>query len=558
MPDWTTCSASLDNINSVILAAHFPARRSTMVLGTLRAYSRSLAGKVFGTAMIPVVLFLALIAGYILPKVHQRLLEAKKEGLRSLVEGVQAQVVQQVEEARSGRLTREEAQARAKAVVNAFRFGGTNYVFITGPGDVTLVNPNARQLVDQPTDQVAPPVLAILHAIRAAAAPAQGGFHDYPFAKPGRQGLFPKSSFAKRVEAWDWVVGAGVYLDDIDREMFRITLAVLGASLAVAVLVALVSRSRSDAMARPLRQLVAGLRQSDLSRRIEVATRDEVAEAAEAFNSYNARMLGTVRDIAGLADRVASGSTQLASTSQEMARTVQDIAQVSDQLKGAGEQVSLAMGGLLGNVETMRERTRQTGAQTEAAVQDSVRGAEAGRSAAEGMEQIREATGQVFKAVQVIQDIARQTNLLSLNAAIEAAKAGTAGKGFAVVAEEVRKLAERSRSAAQEIGLLNQRTQEAVAGGVAGMQVSLENLRAITDRIDGIAGSIREIGGLSQAQAETGREVGQRMDQTALQLAQNASATQQLAATVQEITRTSDDLAGVAEGLRQVVAGFRI
>jgi methyl-accepting chemotaxis protein len=174
------------------------------------------------------------------------------------------------------------------------------------------------------------------------------------------------------------------------------------------------------------------------------------------------------------------------------------------------------------------------------------------------MEQIREATSQVVKAVQVIQDIARQTNLLSLNAAIEAAKAGGAGKGFAVVAEEVRKLAERSRRSALEIAELNQRTQEAVAGGVEGMQVSLGNLQTISEKITGIAASIREIGSLSSSQAETSKDVAQRMDHTAARLAQNASATQELSATVQEITKTSDDLAGVAEGLRHVVQRFKV
>jgi len=174
------------------------------------------------------------------------------------------------------------------------------------------------------------------------------------------------------------------------------------------------------------------------------------------------------------------------------------------------------------------------------------------------MTQIQDATSQVFKAVQVIQDIARQTNLLSLNAAIEAAKAGTLGKGFAVVAEEVRKLAERSRIAALEIAQLNQRTQDAVAGGVDGMNTSLANLETIRGRITGIAESIRQIAALSASQAGTSHDVAKRMDQTASQLAQNASATQELAATVQEITKTSEDLAGVAEGLRQVVGAFKV
>ena len=529
-----------------------------MPIKALRTYFQSLAGKVFGTAMLPVVLFLALIAAYMLPTVHSLLLDSKKEGVKHVVESAHSQVSYLVEEAKAGRLSQEEAQKRAKEIVSALRFGGSNYVFIHGPNHIFLVLPLAKQLENKPSDQLPPATLSIIKALRITSSAASGGFYDYPFSKPGKEGLFPKSAYAKRIEAWDWVIGAGVYLDDIDDEMRKITFALLGGAFVVAILVAFISRSRSKAMVLPLRQLVQGLRDSDLSKQITVSTKDEIGDAADAFNAYNGKMRETVRTIGSYAERVASGSAELAATSQEMARAVHDIAKVSEELKDSGEQVSRAMESLNGNVEAMRERTRHTGAQSKEAVEDTAKGAEAGQGASLGMEQIREATSQVVKAVQVIQDIARQTNLLSLNAAIEAAKAGTMGKGFAVVAEEVRKLAERSRSAALEIAQLNERTQEAVAGGVDGMKISLSNLQTIRERITGIATSIQEIGTLSQSQAETSQDVAQRMNQTTGRLAQNASATQELSATVLEITKTSDDLAGVAEGLRHVVEGFKV
>jgi len=172
------------------------------------------------------------------------------------------------------------------------------------------------------------------------------------------------------------------------------------------------------------------------------------------------------------------------------------------------------------------------------------------------MQEIRESTGKIVQAVQVIQENANQTNLLSLNAGIEAAKAGAHGKGFSVVAEEIRKLAERSARAAREIEQIILRTQEAVAGGVASVDTTLGHLEAIGERISGVSGHIRDIGGLSREQAKTSGGVGAMMDQTASRLDQNAVATQELAATVQEITRTAEDLSKVAEGLKDIVKGF--
>ncbi|MDR3673417.1 MAG: methyl-accepting chemotaxis protein [Holophaga sp.] len=523
-----------------------------------RSFLQTLPGKIFLTTMVPIVLFLALVGGYVLPTVHSLLLSSRKDGLRHVVETAHSQVEFLAKEAAEGRMPLDVAQREAKTLVSATRFEGNNYVFIHGPAFSIVVLPIAKQLEGKAGQDLPPNVLPAVKALRAASEDPAGGFYDYDYSKPGKTGVFPKSSFAKRIPEWDWVIGSGIYLDDVSAAMTRIYVGMGGGALLVALLAALIARSRSGSMILPLRQLVTGLHESDLSKQIVVATHDEIAQAAEAFNEYNGKMRETVRTISGFADRVGSGSVELAATAQEMHSAVQDIARVSEELKDAGEQVSQAMRGLRNNVESMSQRTRETGNQSEAAVVDTAKGAEAGQGAAQGMEEIRNATSQVVKAVHVIQEIANQTNLLSLNAAIEAAKAGQHGKGFAVVADEVRKLAERSKVAALEIAGLNQMSLDAVAGGVSGVKASLEKLEAIRERIHGISSSIKAIAELSSVQAATSVDVAERMEKTSARLAQNASATQELSATVQEIVKTSDDLAGVAEGLRRVVGGFKV
>ena len=269
-------------------------------------------------------------------------------------------------------------------------------------------------------------------------------------------------------------------------------------------------------------------------------------------------ILAPLNDLSGVIRKVASGSTELAASAEQMSTTVQETARVGEELRQAGRMVLEALRQLDANVESMTTHARQTGARSDEAVKDTDRGAETGRGTAQGMGAIQEATSRIVEAVKVIQGIARQTNLLSLNAAIEAAKAGSQGKGFAVVAEEVRILAERSGQSAKEIEETIRDMQEAVTGGAASVDETLQHLEAIRDRISKVSESIQEVGTLSRNQAKTSWDVGRMMDQTATRLDQNATATHLLAATVQEISKTSEDLAQVAESLKETVQRFKL
>jgi len=520
-----------------------------------RRWFNSLSGKVLLVTLLPVVLFVVMNPVFIFPKVRRVILAEKQSAMREVVDTVVSLIDQYDKEVQAGHMTLAQAQHMASSQIAALRFDGQNYIVVLGADGAIVVHALMKDKIGVPPEKAGTAKLS--ETWRKITAKPEGGVLNFMTTKPGKEGQFPKLSFLRRHEGWGWMVGAGVYVDDVEQTIQAFALSTLLVILAVTVAVILAAVRLTSRMTKPLQELVTGLRQSDLNKQLQVTSKDEIAEAAKAFNAYNGRIRDTVSQVDSFAERVASGSTELAASSEEMARTVQDVAKVSEDLKHAGEQVSAAMRRLGGNVDVMATRTKATGDLSEEAVKDAARGTEAGQGTASGMEEIQQATSQIVRAVQVIQDIARQTNLLSLNAAIEAAKAGAQGKGFAVVAEEVRKLAERSRASALEIETLIQKAQEVVLGGATSVRVTLENLDAIRNRIAGIADSIQEVGGLSRQQATTSQEVSHMMDQTNSSLVQNAASTHELAATVSEIANTAEELAKVASGLKGVVNGFR-
>jgi methyl-accepting chemotaxis protein len=242
------------------------------------------------------------------------------------------------------------------------------------------------------------------------------------------------------------------------------------------------------------------------------------------------RLRGVAADAIAAAENVSSGSQELSASSEQ-------VSQGATEQAASAEEASASMEEMASNIKQNADNAAQTEKIARQSAKDAEISGDAVMRAVNAMRTIAEKIG-------IVQEIARQTDLLALNAAVEAARAGEHGKGFAVVASEVRKLAERSQSAAAEIGAMSGDTVKAAqeAGDMLGRLVP--DIRKTAELVSEISAACRE------------QDIGASQINEAIQ--QLDKVTQQNAGASEQMSATSEELASQAEELQTSIAFFKV
>ncbi len=300
-----------------------------------------------------------------------------------------------------------------------------------------------------------------------------------------------------------------------------------------------ISRSLKQAM-----DATDAVAKGDLSQRIEVRGKDEVAQlllSLSVMQDSLTRVVSTVRE----------GSEGVSTASSEIAQGNNDLSARTEQQASALEETAASMEQLSATVKQNADSARQADQLAQSASTVAVKGGEVVGQVVETMRGINDASKKISDIISVIDGIAFQTNILALNAAVEAARAGEQGRGFAVVASEVRSLAGRSADAAKEIKTLINTSVERVEQGTmlvdqagATMTEVVGSIRRVTDLMGEISAASNE---QSLGVAQIGEAV-QQMDQV----------TQQNAALVEEMAAAASSLKSQAQDLVGTVAVFKL
>lgn len=445
---------------------------------------------------------------------------------------------------KSGAMTRQAAQKSAIDAVRGLRYSGQEYFWINDMHPTMIMHPFKPELDGTDlTNNVDPNgkhlFVEFVNVVKAHGA----GFVDYLWPKPGAASPQPKVSYVAGYEPWGWVIGSGVYVDDVQTAAFAASLWVLGGGVAVIVLTLLASWLIERSIRAQITDAAALLGSGDLTTRLPVGrSKTEMEKLAVALNGTLDRSMavtGNVRRAVGQlnesADRLVASSEQIAASSERTTIRTTEVVVSAQQVSTGMDDVAMStrqLGESIGEIAQNTHSVAQIASEAVALAETTNHAVtELGRSSAE-----------IGSVVKVITSIAEQTNLLALNATIEAARAGDAGKGFAVVAGEVKELAEETARATGDISARVESIQSAVAQAATEIGQIGETIARINDFQTTIAGAVEE-------QNATAREM-------ASSVANAADGGRQIATSLDEMkesaARTTKDLEAIRSAARQL------
>lgn len=335
------------------------------------------------------------------------------------------------------------------------------------------------------------------------------------------------------IDGLRWALLSEIDEEEVRAPISKLVMSIIVSALIIGALLGVGALAVASSIAKPLMRGVGfarGMADGDFTMDLRVVQRDEVGILAGALNEMVGRLRSVVGEVKEATDNVASGS-------QELSASAQGLSQGATEQAAAVEEVSSSMEEMAANIRQSSENAVKTREIAARAADDAEDGGKAVEGTVGAMRQIAD-------KISIVEELARQTNLLALNAAIEAARAGEHGKGFAVVAAEVRKLAERSGTAASEIGELS-------AHSVAVAEKAGDILRRMVPDIRHTAELVEEI-------AASGIEQNSGVDQINRAVQQLDQVIQSNASAAEEMASTSEELSSQAEMLSASMAFFRV
>ena len=564
-----------------------------------------LTTKIIGIIVFLTLSFSSLVAFYIIPVITNTLETDAKVKLQNLTETSYKVLEFYYDQSQKGLLTESQAKDLAKQEIRTLRYSGDEYYWINDYTPNMIMHPMKPELDGKNVSDIKDPDgVAIFMEFAKMAKTEKEGLVKYQWPKPGKDKAQPKFSYVKGFEPWQWIIGTGIYVDDLTEIkqgiVFKIVFSVIGVILVAILLVSTMIIYPINRSIHKILDYLEELAGYDFSKKINLNQKDELGIIADSFSYVVKNVHQLIKDTKGLGEVVVSESKKMIASTEEISiasdRTAVTITELAG---GAVEQAKSSVNTnnqiqeIINRLGSIHEDIAVSGHLAQKATESVRVGSDLVKD--QGMKIINNKvvytqigdsilslankSKEISEIVSVIQEIAKQTNLLSLNAAIEAARAGEHGRGFAVVAEEVRKLAEQVALSGSKVITIVSEVENGISSTASHMELAnqaveeeqqsltkiVEFFHKISESIENIQSKVNDISATSNMINAEAKIAGQEIQQIAIVSEKAAAGTEEVAAlseettaTIHEVIDSTRKLAEHAETLQKSIEKFKV
>lgn len=463
----------------------------------------------FGISII--VVFSCFFFLWITPRFGKSIYDEKYLKTRHLTEVAWGVLEYYNNQVKFGAMRLDEAQNRAKEEIKGLRYEREEYFWINDMRPYMIMHPYKSELDGTDLSEYKDPNGKRLFVAFVDVCKREGaGFVDYFWPKPGFVKPVSKISYVKLFQPWGWIIGTGIYLDDVEKQISDLSNMISG----VIIVIIIGCLALAVALARSISSPIAKVTQD---------------------------IYGSSNSLESAANQVSSSSQELSSGASELAASIEEITSSLEELQSIIETNTRN----INEAELLMNETNQGTLESGKKMEEMQK----------AMDDINQNSKKIVNIIKVIDDIAFQTNILALNAAVEAARAGEAGRGFAVVADQVKNLAQKSAEAAKETaGLIDQAIDSIAKGEEKGSDVK-NTMSKTVELSNKVRTLLDEINQASREQLKGANQVTKAVSQINSVVQNTPSSSEETASASEELLSQAEMLKGVVRDLNGLIRG---